>query len=121
MMATVAEQEAETISKRTSAALQAAKAHGKVLGGRRVTPGAWKAIAQGGRALAAEVRTANAKAFSVEVGPVIAEFRRPESRLRTESRRSLIDGERRPGAADVGLRCRCSVCLLRLETQRLQQ
>ena len=75
IMAAVAEQEAEAISKRTFAALKVAKAKGKVLGGRRVPPAAWSAIAEQGRAAAAVGKARNAEAFRGSFIPVVDEIR----------------------------------------------
>jgi DNA invertase Pin-like site-specific DNA recombinase len=54
IMAAVAEQEAEAISKRTIAALQAAKDRGVVLGGRRVSPERFAEIGSAARRLKTE-------------------------------------------------------------------
>jgi DNA invertase Pin-like site-specific DNA recombinase len=54
ILAAVAEQEAEAISKRTKAALQAAKARGTVLGGRRVSAERFAEIAADGRRVLVE-------------------------------------------------------------------
>ncbi|HXS13847.1 MAG TPA: recombinase family protein [Acidobacteriaceae bacterium] len=71
IMAAVAEQEAEAISKRTKAALQAAKERGKVLGGRRVSAERFAEI----RAAAREVSSQRAAGFAIGVLPVIEEIR----------------------------------------------
>lgn len=67
-MASVAELEAGLISERTKAALQAAKARGKVLGGFR--PNATKVDPSLGRA----ARTAKASAFAERIRGVVAEL-----------------------------------------------
>ena len=75
IMAAVAEQEAEAISKRTKAALQAAKARGTQLGGRRVSVEEFATIAVTARKASAEVRTAKAAGFRTGVLPIIEEIR----------------------------------------------
>jgi len=67
ILAAVAEQEAEAISKRTKAALQAAKARGTQLGGRRVSAERFAEIGAQGR----KVRMENARALRSELLPTI--------------------------------------------------
>jgi len=71
VMAAVAEQEAEAISKRTKAALQAAKERGTVLGGRRVSAKRFAEIGAQGR----EMRSQNASSFAAGLMSVIADIR----------------------------------------------
>ncbi|WP_047495876.1 recombinase family protein [Terriglobus sp. TAA 43] len=74
IMAAVAEQEAEAISKRTKAALQAAKERGTRLGGRRVSVAKFAKIAVEGRKIAAAVRSRNAASYRDEILPIIGEI-----------------------------------------------
>jgi DNA invertase Pin-like site-specific DNA recombinase len=67
ILAAVAEHEAEAISKRTKAALAAAKARGTQLGGRRVSAQRWSEIAQEARL----ARTAEADRRAADLLPVI--------------------------------------------------
>lgn len=70
ILAAVAEQEAEAISKRTKAALQAAKARGTQLGGRRVSAERFSEIAASGR----QVMVEKAAKGRIEVLPFIAKI-----------------------------------------------
>jgi DNA invertase Pin-like site-specific DNA recombinase len=70
ILAAVAEQEAEAISKRTKAALAAAKARGTELGGRRVSRERWAEI----RLAASVARTAETDKRAADLLPVIREL-----------------------------------------------
>lgn len=74
ILAAVAEQEADAISKRTKAALQAAKARGTVLGGKRVSDERFAEIAADARKVSAKVRSTKADGFRVGVRPLIDEI-----------------------------------------------
>jgi DNA invertase Pin-like site-specific DNA recombinase len=75
ILAAVAEQEAEAISKRTKAALEAAKARGTKLGGRRVTAERFSEIAKEGRKVASAVLRAKSAAHREELRPAIEEIK----------------------------------------------
>jgi DNA invertase Pin-like site-specific DNA recombinase len=68
ILAAVAEHEAEAISKRTKAALAAAKARGTQLGGRRVSAERFAEIGTAGR----KVRSENADKRTAEIMPLIS-------------------------------------------------
>lgn len=76
IMAAVAEQEAEAISKRTKAALQAAKERGTKLGGRRVSASRFVEI----QAQARQAHSAEAARGAATVLPVMEEIRRKGAR-----------------------------------------
>jgi DNA invertase Pin-like site-specific DNA recombinase len=71
ILAAVAEQEADAISKRTKAALAAS---GKTLGGRRVSAERFAEIAAEGRKVSATVRGEKADGFRSGILPVVAEI-----------------------------------------------
>ncbi len=75
MMAVFAQHEARAISTRTKAALQAAKARGKKLGGRRVSAERFREIAVLGRAEARRVRAEMIRKRSEDLMPVIEDIR----------------------------------------------
>ena len=81
-MVSVAELEAGMISARTKAALAAAKARGKKLGGNRGVT-----LSDEARAAGHAVRTKRANARAADIGPLIAELQGSEARsLRTLAR-----------------------------------
>jgi DNA invertase Pin-like site-specific DNA recombinase len=74
-MAAVAEFEGAAISARTKAALDAAKARGTVLGGRRVSKDKWAEIASKGRKAGMKERKAQSSAWAADVLPIIEDIR----------------------------------------------
>jgi DNA invertase Pin-like site-specific DNA recombinase len=74
-MAAVAELEGAAISQRTRAALEAAKARGTELGGRRVSADKWAAIAAKGRKAGTAARSKAAAEWMADVMPVIEDVR----------------------------------------------
>jgi DNA invertase Pin-like site-specific DNA recombinase len=75
MMTVFAEHENRAISARTKAALQAAKAKGTVLGGRRVSAKRFAEIGVTGRKVSAEVRTEKARAWAKDRLEAIEDIR----------------------------------------------
>lgn len=74
-MAAVAEFEGAAISARTKSALQAAKARGTALGGRRVSKDKWAVIASKGRRAGMKERMAQSAAWVADVLPIIDDIR----------------------------------------------
>ena len=74
-MAAAAEFEGAAISQRTRAALEAAKARGTELGGRRVSAHKWAAIAASGRKAGTAARSKAAAEWVKDVMPVIEDIR----------------------------------------------
>lgn len=75
MMAVFAQHEARAISTRTKAALQAAKARGTALGGRRVTAEQFATVASEGRKVSATVRSESARKRADDVLGIIEDVR----------------------------------------------
>ena len=74
ILASMAEYEARCISERTKAALAAAKARGTVLGGRKVSPAKWDAIAARGRVAGTLERSRAAASWARDVMPVVEDI-----------------------------------------------
>ncbi len=75
IIAAVAQQEAEVTSKRLKAALQAAKARGTKLGGRRVSVARFQEMAVKGQNASASVRRVKAERFKAGFLPIVEEIR----------------------------------------------
>lgn len=88
ILAAVAEEEARMISARTKAALAAAKARGRALGGRREGAGDLRPYAAQGSAASAAVRAGKAQARAEDLAPALAEMRAAG----TVSLRALAEG-----------------------------
>ena len=76
ILSVVAEEEARAISKRIKAALEAAKARGTKLGGRKVSVERFAEIAKTARQASAKVRTEKADGLKAGVLPIIEEIRK---------------------------------------------
>ena len=75
LIAAMAQQDAEVISERTKAGLQAAKARGTKLGGRKVSAARFAEMGARGRKESAKVRTVKSERFKAGVVPIIEEIR----------------------------------------------